>query len=87
MCIHVAKSVLCIRTLQAVEMTFTRTTYMSKSLLQNRRQIMPQEFGERSLWRLLVSNEMGGKKLKKVLVPRTKKKRNFTEKGQGSCEP
>jgi len=30
----------------------------------------PQEFRERSLWRLLVSNEMGGKKMKKVLVPR-----------------
>lgn len=60
MCIQVAKSVLCIRILQAAEMTFTRTTYISNSLLQHKRQITSQEFGESSLWRLLVSNEMGG---------------------------
>lgn len=56
---------------------------------RNKRQIMPQEFRERNLWRLLVSNEIGGgKKLKRYwFQSNTEKMRNFTEKGQGSSEP
>lgn len=38
---------------------------------RNKRQITPQEFWERSLWRLLVSNEMGGGgEIAKVLIPK-----------------
>lgn len=47
--------------LHRLKTRFTRATYMSKSLLYNKRQITPQEFEERSLWKILESYEMGGK--------------------------
>lgn len=37
---------------------------------RNKRQIMAQELREKSLWRLLLSNEMGGEKIEKVLIPK-----------------
>lgn len=69
-------------TSQSAEMTFTRTTYMSNSLLQNKRQTTPQEFGERSLWRVLVSYEMASKIWKRYwLQGNIKKERDVLQSG------
>lgn len=56
---------------------------------RNKRQMMPQEFRERSLWKVTVESWNGRGKNWKGIDSKAilRKMRNFAEKGQGSSEP